>query len=270
MQNLTVHLGSTTPLSSRAGPRALALSTALADRLAPPVRRLSPRSVRHARARRTSPASAALGPLSGAVRRWGPGPTAPPRPGPPPFPFSSPCAALPSSRSLPAHAAPLVPLSPLLSDPSSRAPELPHCSPHPDRHLRPPAAPSPSRIPAEHHRRPPLPGELLPELPIPKISCKSLTPLPHPSCRASSPPPMTTGAPSPPTNAAARRRLHRLTVDLPFRCAPALSSLPGTFPVTPSRSPATPCRRRATAEPPTSTPPRRPTRGDRADVRALQ
>jgi hypothetical protein len=51
--------------------------------------------------------------------------------------------------------------------------------------------------------------------------------------------------PSPPTNAAARRRLPRLTVDPPFRCAPVLSSLPGTFPVTPSRSSATPCRRRA-------------------------
>jgi hypothetical protein len=37
MQNLTVHLGSATPLSSRAGPRMPALSTAPADRPAPPV-----------------------------------------------------------------------------------------------------------------------------------------------------------------------------------------------------------------------------------------
>jgi hypothetical protein len=133
--------------------------------------------------------------------------------------------------------------SPLLSDPSSRALELPHRSSQPDRCLRPPAAPSPLRIPAEHHRRPPLPGELLPELPIPEISCESLTPSPLPRCRTSSPPPATTGAPTPPTNAAARRRWHRLTVDPPFRCTPALSSLPGTFPVTPSRSPATPCSR---------------------------
>jgi hypothetical protein len=176
---------------------------------------------------------------------------------PPLFPSSFPSAALPSSRSLPAHAAPLVPPSPLLSDPYSRAPELPHRSPHPDRRLWPPAAPPPSRIPAEHRRQLPLPGELLPELPIPKISCKSLSPSPLPSCRTSSPPPATTGAPSPPTNAAARRRLQRLTVDPPFRCAPALSSLPDTFPVTPSRSMATPCRRRATAEPPASTSPRR-------------
>jgi hypothetical protein len=66
--------------------------------------------------------------------------------------------------------------SPLLSDPSSQASELPHRSPHPDHHQRPPAAPSSSWISAEHRRHPPLPGELLPELPIPKISCKSLTP----------------------------------------------------------------------------------------------
>jgi hypothetical protein len=36
MQNPTVHLGSATPLSSRAGPRAPVLSTAPTDRLAPP------------------------------------------------------------------------------------------------------------------------------------------------------------------------------------------------------------------------------------------
>jgi hypothetical protein len=70
-----------------------------------------------------------------------------------------------------------------------------------------------------------------------------------------------TGAPSAPMNAAARRRLHRLTIDPLFLCAPTLSYLPDTFPVIPSRSPATPYRRRATAEPPASTPPRRPVRG---------
>jgi hypothetical protein len=282
MQNLTVYLGSATPLSSRAGPRAPALSIAPADRPAPPVSGTAARrcaaahpsapslpalSGRHAHARRTSPASAALGPLPGDVRRSGPGPTAPPhhvappRLGSPSFPSSFPSAALPPSRSLPAHAVPLVLPFSLLSDSFSRTPELPHRSPHPDRRLRPPAAPSPSRIPAEHRRRPPLPGELLPELPIPKISCKSLTPSPLPSCRTSSPPPATTGAPSPPTNAVARRRLHLLTVDPPFRCAPVPSSLPGTFPVTPSRSPATPCHCRATAEPSMSTPPHRPARG---------
>jgi hypothetical protein len=186
---------------------------------------------------------------------------APPRLGPPFLPFSFPSAALPPSCSLPARAARLVHRSPLLSDPSSRAPEHPHHSLHPDRCLRPPAAPSRSWIPAEHRRRPPLPGELLPELPIPEISCKSLTPSPLPSCRTSSPLPATTGAPSPLTNATARRRWHHLTVDPLFRCAPVLSSLPDTFPVTPQRSPATPCRRRATAEPPVSTPPRRPACG---------
>jgi hypothetical protein len=284
MQNLTVHLGSATPLSSRAGPLAPVLSTAPADKPTPPVSGTTARhcvtthpsdaslptlSGRHERARRTLPASAVLGPLPGDARRSGPGPMAPlaprgtPMPGTPTFSPSLffPSAALPSSSSLPAHAAPLVPPSPLLFDPSSRAPELPHRSPHPDRHLRPPAAPSSSRILTEHRRRPPLHGELLPELPIPKICCKSLTPSPLLSCRASSPLPATTGAPSPPTNAATRRRLHRLTVDPPFRYAPALSSLPDTFPVTPSRSPATPCRRRATAEPSASTPPCRPARG---------
>jgi hypothetical protein len=172
MQNLIVHLDSATPLSSWAGPRAPALSTTPANRPAPPVSGTATRhcaaahlsapslpalSDRHARARHTSPMSTALGPLHGT-------PLSPP--------FLSP---LPSYR----RAA----RSPLHSDPSSRAPELPHRSPHPDRHLWPPAAPSPSWIPAEHHRHPPLPGELLPKLPIPKISCKSLTPSPLPSYR---------------------------------------------------------------------------------------
>jgi hypothetical protein len=146
--------------------------------------------------------------------------------------------------------------SPLLSDSSSGVPEPPHHSPHPDRHLRPPATHSPSWIPAEHRHRPPLPGELLPELPIPAISCNFLTPLPLRCCRTPHPPSPPTGAPSPPTNAAAQHRLRRLTIDPPFRCAPALSSLLGTFPVTPSRSPATPCCHRATVELPASTPPR--------------
>jgi hypothetical protein len=44
---------------------------------------------------------------------------------------------------------------------------------------------------------------------------------------------MTTGATPPPLNTAARRHLCRLTVDPPFRCAPALSSFPGTFPMPP-------------------------------------
>jgi hypothetical protein len=88
-------------------------------------------------ARRTSPASATLGPLPGAVRQSGPGPTAPPcRVAPPrPDPHLFPSAVLPPSRSLPARAAPLVLPSPLLFDPSSRAPEPPHCSPHLDRCL---------------------------------------------------------------------------------------------------------------------------------------
>ncbi len=206
------------------------------------------------RARRTSPAQAARGlllaPPAGrdrtpraSVRR-----VAPPRPGTPlpsPFPLS---AILPPSA---LRRAPLrsktrffTPLRPL-----SRALKPPRHSPHPDRRLRPPEPASPSRISADLRRPPPLPGELFPELPIPGISCNFLTPSPLPSCRTSSATPATTGDPSPPTNAAARHRWHRLTVDPPFRCASVPSSLPDAFPVTPSRPPAAPCCRRATAEP---------------------
>jgi hypothetical protein len=285
MQNLIVHPGSATLfLHGPAHARERAdLSPTPADRPAPPVSGIAarhcaaahpsdaslPRSVRQTRARaahvaheRRARATAGRRPPVGARPHGTPAPRGTPTPGPPPFPSSlSPSVALPPSRSLPARAAPLVLLSPLLSDTSSRAPEPPHRSPHPDRRLQPPAAPSPSRIPTEHRSRSPLPGELLPELPIPAISCNILTPLPLQCYRTPHPPSPPTGAPSPPTNAAARCRLHRLTVDPPFRCASALSSLPDTFPVTPSRSPATPCRRRATAEPPASTPPRRPMHG---------
>ncbi len=282
--------------SSRAGPRALARSRPRRARPVPltsrprlsatpppllcrPTCQLSPalsptdracaRAAHVARPRRARAAA-------GAARRSGPDPTssrAPrgtPTPGTPsPLPFSPPGRAaaerIPPRVFLRAEIDFLTPLRPL-----SRVLEPPRHSPHPDRRLRPPEPASPSRISADLRRRPPLPGELFPELPIPGISCKSLTPSPLPSCRTSSPPPATTGAPSPPTNAAARRRLHRLTVDPPFRCASVLSSLPGAFPVTPSRPPAAPCRRRATAEPPASTPPRRPARGDRADAHAVR
>jgi hypothetical protein len=254
MQNFTVHMGSATPLSSRASPRVPALSTAPADRPASPV---SDTAARHCAAAHPSapslPAQCRARAAAGRRPPIGGRPHGTPAPHgtPPPHAqdphFFPPLSPLLRCRRA-ARAAPLVLPSPLLFDPSSRAPELPHRSPHLDRHLRPPAAPSPSRISAKHCRRPPLPGELLPELPIPEISCKSLTPSPLLSYRASTPPPATTGAPSPPTNTAARRHLHRLTVDPPFRCAPALSSLPGSFPVTTSRSPATPCA----VEPPPS------------------
>jgi hypothetical protein len=161
MQNLTIHLGSATPLSSRAGPRA----PAPADKPAPPVSgttaqhcvaahpsapSLPALSGRHARAthvareRRARAAAGQRLPV-GARPHGTPAPcgTPPPRLGPPPFPSSFPSAALPTSRSLPARAAPLVPPSLLLSDPSSQVPELPHRSPHLDRRLRPPAAPLP-------------------------------------------------------------------------------------------------------------------------------
>jgi hypothetical protein len=130
MQNLTVHLGSPTPLSSRAGPRAPKCNPRLP---------------------------------AWHFRGWTP----------PLFSFPL-CRA--DDRAAQARPCPLVLPSPLLSDSSSRAPKPPHRSLHPDRRLRPPAAHSPSWIPAEHRRRPPLPGELLPELPIPVFSCNFLTP----------------------------------------------------------------------------------------------
>jgi hypothetical protein len=254
MQNLIVHPGGPSPFLlgpayARPRSRAPALPTP-ADRSAPPVSGtatrhcvaahpsdVSPLSVSSGNARaahvaheRRARAPAGRHPPIGARPHGIPAPRGTPTPGPPHFPSSSPSVALPPSGSLPARAAPLVLPSPLLSDPSSRAPEPPHRSPHPNRYLQPPAAHSPSRIPAEHRRRSPLPGELLPELPIPAFSCNFLTRLPLRCCRTPHPPSPPTGAPSPPTNAAARRRLHRLTVDPPFRCALALSSLSSTLP----------------------------------------
>jgi hypothetical protein len=237
MQNLIVHPGSATLfLHGPAHARERAdLPPTPADRPAPPVSGIAarhcaaahpsdaslPRSVRQTRARAAhvaheccARATAGRRPPVEARPHGTPAPRGTPTPGPPPFPSSlSPSVALPLSRSLPAHAAPLVLPSPLLSDTSSRAPEPPHRSPHPDRRLQPPAAPSPSRIPTEHRSRSPLPGKLLPELPILEISCNIPTPLPLQCYRTPHPPSPPTGAPSPPTNDAARCRLHRLTVD---------------------------------------------------------
>jgi hypothetical protein len=85
---------------------------------------------------------------------------------------------------------------------------------------------------------------------------------------------MTTRATPSPTNAAARRRLRRLTVDPPFQCAPALSSLPDTFLVTPfeiSGNTLPPSsHRRATGEHATALSCARSARGDRAGTRAQQ
>jgi hypothetical protein len=146
MQNLTVHPGSPSPFllgPAHARPRSRAPAPTLSPRpltgrprlpVAPPPGTM-PRPTRQTslpslfppatRTRRTSPVSAALGPLPGAVHRSGLGPTAPPRCVAPPrqdphlFPPLFPSAALPLSRSLPARAAPLVLPSQLLSDPSS-------------------------------------------------------------------------------------------------------------------------------------------------------
>jgi hypothetical protein len=146
MQNLTVHSGSPSPFllgPAHARPRSHAPAPALSPRPLTGRPRLSaapppgtvPRPTRQTsltslfppatRTRRTSPVSTVLGPLPGAVRRSGLGPTAPPRRVAPPrqdphlFPPLFPSAALPLSRLLLAHAAPLVLPSQLLSDPSS-------------------------------------------------------------------------------------------------------------------------------------------------------
>jgi hypothetical protein len=181
MQNLIVHPGGPFPfLLEPAHVRLCSRAPAPADRLAPPVSSTAARhcTVAHPsdaslpslfplamRAWRMSLVSTVLGPLPGAVRQLGPGPTAPPRPDPPPphlFPplFSS--TTLPLSHSLPTCAAPLVLPSPLLSDPSSRVPEPLHRSPHPDCRIRPPGPDATRPVP---HRPPgsaPSPGTASP------------------------------------------------------------------------------------------------------------
>jgi hypothetical protein len=127
---------------------------------------------------------------AGAARRSGPDPTAPPRrvaphARPPFLPFLPLCRAAAEPfppRSLPhsfscLHSSPTPPLErPTLPTTSrARTTASDHQSP-----------PSFAWIPAKHRRRPPLPGELLPEQPIPAVSCKSLAPSPLPSCRTSS------------------------------------------------------------------------------------
>jgi hypothetical protein len=224
-----VQSGGPIPFSSWAGPRALARSR--------------PRSPRAADRPNVGHPPVGTGPHELPRAAWHP-----PRRDPLSPPLFSPLGHAAAERT-PPRAPPFgnpiffTPLRPL-----SRVLEPPRHSSHPDRHLRPPEPASPSRMSPDLRRPPPLPGELFPELPIPGISYNFLTTLPLSSCRTSSATPATTGDPSPPTNAAARRRWHRLTVDPPFRCASVLSSLPGAFPVTPSRPPATPCRRQATAE----------------------
>jgi hypothetical protein len=239
MQHLTVHLGSANPAFFAGRPTCARALHRAADRLTPPVSGITARhcaaahlsvlslpalSGWHARARR--PRAPCLGRCRATTTSRGQAPRNPRaawhhHARDPPFSLFFPLCS--------AAAEPLAPRSRV--DSSSR----PHSSLTPSLE-RPsfPTAPRTRTAASEHRRRPPLPGELLPELPIPEISCKTLTPSTLPSCRTSSPLPATTGAPSPPTNAAARRRWHRLTVDPPFWCAPVLSSLPGTFPVTPS------------------------------------
>jgi hypothetical protein len=112
MQNITVHLGSATPLSSRAGPCAPTLSTAPADRPAPPV---SGTATRHCAAAHLSAPS--LPALSGRHARGSRRPRAP---------RSSRCRGTPTGR--------------------GQAPRHPRAAWHPharDPHLFPPLFPLP-------------------------------------------------------------------------------------------------------------------------------
>jgi hypothetical protein len=137
-------------------------------------------------------------------------------------------------------------------------PPSPKCPP---RQFSTTGAPPPRRTPSEHRRHPPPSGERPLSCTIPQSAAASSPCWSPLSYRISPRWSTTTGATPPPLITAARRRLHCLTVGTPFRCAPALSSLPGTSRVAPSRSPATPYRHRATAEPQTSAPLCHPVRG---------
>jgi hypothetical protein len=130
-------------------------------------------------------------------------------------------------------------------------------------------APPPRRTPSEHHRHSPPSGERPSELLHPPIDLRLLTPGSPSSCRTHPPSSTTTGATPLPSNTAAQHRLRRLTVGPPLQCAPAPSSLPGTYPVVPSRSLATPCRRLATGEHATAPSRAQSARGDQAGARAL-
>jgi hypothetical protein len=125
------------------------------------------------------------------------------------------------------------PPRPLLSPPFSllfpghtSSPDTP---PPPLVHRRRPEDFSPHGISPEPHRRPPslVSGSL--SLRSPQ-STALLTPLYPSSCRTSPHSSMTTGATPPPLNADAQHRLGHLTIDPPFWCAPAPSSLPGATP----------------------------------------
>jgi hypothetical protein len=170
MQNHTVHLGSATPLSSQAGPRAPAHCGQTRLSAAPP-----PDTVPWPTCQ--SPPLSVFPLLGAAWHSCG-------RTPPPLSLLLSPSATPSTGRSKRTEMLSLL-RHPLLSAPLSSAtpfPTLPVPGP------LPPATGSPSlaRIPAERRHRPPFPCELLPEPPILTISCNFLTPSPHLSSRTSS------------------------------------------------------------------------------------
>jgi hypothetical protein len=179
-----------------------------------------------------------------------------------PTALSPPSPPLPLKHSHHPPAILFLPRVPFILSAHARAPHMlppsPRCPPH---QFATTGAPPPRRTPSEHRRRPPPSGERPLSCTIPQSVAASSPCWSPSSCRTSPRWSTTTRATPPPLITAARRRLHRLTVGMPFRCAPALSSLPGTSRVAPSRSPATPYRHRATAEPQTSVPLCHPMRG---------
>jgi hypothetical protein len=124
--------------------------------------------------------------------------------------------------------------------------------------------------PSERRRPLPPSGERPSELLFPSIDRRLLTPGSPSSCRTQPHSSTTTGATPPPLNTTARRRLRRLAVDPPFRCAPTLSSLPDATPGPHRCSSATPCRRRAIGERAAAPSLVRSARGDHAGTRAAR
>jgi hypothetical protein len=250
MQNLTVHLGSATPLSSsnlseqrRAARARRILVTADRDTVgAPPARR--GQAPRHRPAPRGTSAAG------------------------PPLSFLSLSAALTTA--------------PLKRDRAHSSSRL-HSSPSPP--LERPSLPTTphTRTVASSHRQPPLPRRFRPSTAAVRHSSVSSSP----SCQslqflAIFSPPCLSGAAGPHTRRRHPPELppHRRTPPPDAVCAASPSArrsgaplpllLAATFPVTPSRSPATPCRRRAVGEHATAPSHARSACGDRAGACAQQ
>jgi hypothetical protein len=170
MQNFTVHLGSATPLSYRAGPRAPAPPRSRCHRGPPGRRQCAVVRTATRRRRASHPGRGRPGHGRGQAPRRRPAPRGTSTTRPPSLFLPS----LPHRRSR--RSSVTAPTRPPVSTPLTQTAASGHRQPT-----------LPSWIPAEHRHRPPLPGELLSELPIPAISCNFLTPLPLRCCRTPHP-----------------------------------------------------------------------------------